>query len=104
MKDLRIIDALIAETELNIARGYGIEVSTVRTTAFRFCLAQRSDKHHDTGLIFCNEPTYRTIERPVALDLADEEAKLRSLRAKRPSVAREAAKGVAACRSQYPEG
>ncbi|GGE50119.1 hypothetical protein [Actibacterium pelagium] len=104
LKDLQTIDALIAETEQNIARGYGIEVETVRSTTFRYCLGRRSGGNTSIGMIFCNEPEFRTIERPVALDLADEEAKLRSLRAKRVSTAKEAARAVAMCRQQHPEG
>ncbi len=103
LKDLQIIDALIAETEQNIARGYGIEVDTVRSPTFRYCLGRRSDGRTSVGVIFCNEPEYRNIERPVALDLAEEEAKLRSLKAKRPSVAKNAARALAACEAHYPE-
>lgn len=103
LKDLQTIDALIAETEQNIARGYGIEVETVRSTTFRYCLGKRSGGRSSVGVIFCNEPEFRTVERPVALDMAEEEAKLRSLRTKRVSTAKEAAQGLAQCRRQFPE-
>ena len=104
LKDLRTIDALIAETEQNIARGYGVEVETVRSPNFRYCFGSRSGGRTSVGIVLCNDTYDRRVERPVALDLAEEEAKLASLKARRPATAERAAKGVAACRDYHAKG
>ncbi len=103
LEDLRNIDALIVETEQNLARGYAYETETVRSGGFTYCLGQRTGGRHSAGVVFCDRPDYRTRDRPVAIDLKAERAKLASLKAKRPQIASLAAKTVASCRLRYPE-
>ncbi len=104
LEDLRIVDRLIAETEANIDRGYGIEITTIERPTFRYCFGKSAGSDTKVGLVLCNSTELRTVEKPVALDLEAEEAKLRSLRAKRPSIAKEAARAYATCQERFPDG
>jgi len=102
-EDLRIIDALIVETEQNIARGYRLERETHTRPRLTFCYGHH--RYHDRfGLLFCDTTETVVTERPVAIDVREERAKLASLKEKRPEVARRAARDLAACRARFPEG
>ena len=104
LKDLHAIDMLIAETEQNIERGYGVEVKTVRASGINYCFGKRSGGRNTVGVVFCNEPEYKEVEKPISLDIDAEKAKLKSLKAKRTSTAKQAAKDIAICRQQTPAG
>ncbi|WP_212524869.1 hypothetical protein [Actibacterium sp. MT2.3-13A] len=103
-QDLRIIDALIVETEQNIARGYRLERETTTRPRLTFCYAGHPYRRERFGMVFCNTTETVVTERPVAIDLKAERAKLASLKAKRPEAAQRAARALAACRDQFPEG
>jgi len=103
-EDLRIIDALIVETGQNIARGYRLERVVTTRPRLVFCYGGRYHPHDRVGMMFCNTTETVVKERPVAIDLKAERAKLASLRQKRPEVARRAAMALAACRAEFPEG
>lgn len=92
-KDLRIVNALIAETEANLSRGYAIE--TYDTERFVMRLCSRSDGTSE----ICWIPQVRSASRPVAIDLGAERAKLGSLIAKRAELEVTARRGIAACRT-----
>ena len=101
--DLRNVEALIAEAQANISRGYAIAREPYVTTGVDFCydpvvgigLDGRGGVYG--GLRYCNtvETRYRT--RPVAIDLAAERRKLAELQATRARLAREAERRLAAC-------
>ena len=101
VRDTRVLSALVAETEGNIARGYALsteqEVRTVRTT----CRGQNEDG--TTFLFPCEE--VQTVDRtvPVAIDLNAEQAKLASLRARLAAERASADATVAQCRAIHPE-
>lgn len=102
-EDLRIIDALIVETKQNIARGYRLEQVVTTRPRLTFCYGGRH--YHDRfGMVFCETSETLVTERPVAIDLKAERAKLASLKEKRPEIARRAAQALAACRARFPEG
>lgn len=104
-EDLRVIDTLIAETEQNIARGYAIEEEVHTQPRLSFCYGARSGhRRSGVGVAWCNDTRTVVKEKPVAIDLRAERAKLASLKAKRAETARRAAKALAACGAQYPEG
>lgn len=100
-RDLRIIRALIAETEANIARGYALEEDQEIRTRPRLCRDERSDG--SSYRYFCNEIDTVTVTRPVAIDLAAEEAKLASLRERLAIVEPAANQAVAQCIAVHPE-
>lgn len=100
-EDLRVIDQLIAETEANIARGYAITQEIESSPRLRVCYGRGWGGQVRTGVVFCNRNETIVRDKPVAIDLKAEEAKLSSLRAKRPQTARRAAGQIAACRQHY---
>lgn len=69
------LDALIAETETNLRRGYGYETET-RDVSVGFSYCNRS---RNVGVCFDNR-TPRTIRRAVAIDPEAEQRKLAGLK------------------------
>ena len=100
-RETRVLRALIAETEGNLARGYALEtqqeVRTVRTT----CQGRNEDG--STFVFPCDE--VQTFDRnvPVAIDLNAEQAKLNSLRQRLTTEQAAANSTVAQCIATYPE-
>lgn len=106
-RDLRVVDRLIAETEANLARGYGYQEVTVWTTRWVPC-GPPSPLPHAEGEPppkpqMCLDEVPQTIRKPVALNLAAEAQKLKGLKAKRAAQARAAEPQIAACKAEYPE-
>ena len=100
-RDLRVINALVAETRGNLNRGFGIEerqdVRTVRT----FCTGENED-----GSKFrfrCEETETFTRRVPVAIDLNAEAAKLASLESRQALLQANVDGAVAQCQRQFPE-
>lgn len=94
--DLSVVDALIAETMENLARGYALEKRPAVRTGLELCVRP------DDPFLFCTSHDVTVEERPVAIDATTEEAKLRSLRAKRSELAARADLVVAQCLVQFP--
>ncbi len=101
-EDLRNIDALIEETEQNIARGYTFDTEVVRSSRVRYCVGHGTGGNVRIGAVFCNDPYIDTKERPVAIDPKAEREKLRSLKAKRVEVDQRSQLAQASCQAQYP--
>jgi hypothetical protein len=105
--DLRTLDSLIAETERNIQRGYGIEEYT--TWEWETYTCYQSQRPGPDGIArpsiarICQERVPWTETRPVAIDLNQERAKLSSMKQKRTELARRANLSIDACRRAYPE-
>ena len=93
-RDLAVVRQLVAETRGNISRGYGYETELERSSRLTFCLGGR---HRRVGTSFCTSDRLVERERPVAIDLAAEQAKLRSLEAKEQQLAARARQSLAAC-------
>lgn len=102
--DLRAVDALIVETEQTLARGYALRPEPYRRSSVRFCYSTRVGDRNRVGFIMCDQPELGVRERPVAVDLRAERAKLVELKKKRKDLARVAARNLAECRARYPEG
>lgn len=94
-RDLRTIDALIAETEGNIARGFAITRETDVRTNLEVCFAGDL-----VQLCSVNEPIVR--DRPVAIDRAEERRKLASLRERRAELQAPTRAALAQCAAQFP--
>lgn len=104
-RDLRTVEKLIAETSLNLSRGYGMEEYTTWERDWQECDIQppppKKGKPPPPRMCWETEPVTR--ERPVAIDLRAEAQKLDALEAKRAELARAAQSVIAACKAQYPE-
>ena len=101
-RELRQVDALIAETRANLTRGYGYREDIVTDWDWEPCLHGRPvPRGHMPDM--CWEPYERTVRTPVAIDPASEQRKLAALTERRKALAAQAARIVAACKAQYPE-
>ncbi len=96
-ENLRVLDGLIAETRANLDRGYAIRREHQPTMVLTFCATP--DEHFQ----FCNRRTTRVVERPEAIDLAEERRKLASLTQRRAEEAARAQSRVQACDAAHPE-
>lgn len=94
--ELRTIEALIAETETTIARGF----TTVREPGVRtrldICIAPNDP------FLFCTRAEPTVTERPVAIDRAAERRKLATLQARRAELQAETRAAIAACEARHP--
>ena len=88
--ELRALDAAIAETELALARGYRVTPGSTVTAGLAICA-------EDSPLTVCLSGERPVSERRIAIDRATERARLRALKARRPTVAEAAEQAAAAC-------
>lgn len=99
--ELRTVDALIAETRGNLSRGYALEteqeVEVVRDT----CEVELSDG--TTGRVPCDRTDVDEVQRPVAIDLNAERAKLDSLLERRGALVAQRDEQLRYCVAAYPE-
>jgi hypothetical protein len=100
-RDGRVLRALIAETEGNLARGYALDTVQEVRTVNGTCRGRNEDG--STFIFACDE--VQTVERsvPVAIDLNAEQAKLASLRQRLATEQAAANATVAQCIATYPE-
>jgi hypothetical protein len=103
-RDMRVVDRLIVETEGNLKRGYAYETVTLSRTVWRQC-SYRGGRPGtpDAGPQMCFDDMDYTEQRPKAIDLGTEAAKLASLKAKRAAQAKAASPAINSCKAQYPE-
>ena len=100
-RDLRALDALIAETEANIARGYAYEDREVTRWAWVRCYDGPRDLKRPPSR--CWEPYSAHVRKPVAIDPEAEARKLAALKTRRATLADQAMAAAAECRRLYPE-
>ncbi len=91
VSELRVIDALIAETQGNLDRGYAIDSQVETRTVLELCAWPREE------VLFCTRQEPVTRERPRAIDVAAEERKLADLQERRRAEARRAQAAIDAC-------
>ncbi|MDE0590459.1 hypothetical protein OU789_11025 [Halocynthiibacter sp. C4] len=94
----RNIAQLIAVTEANINRGYGVNVQRVPYTVYGRCYDSYSIRSYS-----CPETYYRTVTTPVTVDLDAEKRKLAQLKQRLPEEQKRAKAGVDQCLALYPE-
>ncbi len=98
---LRVNTYLIAQTQGNLNRGYALETEQRLTSNTNICYVR--DRKGGLSPDFCDEPAYRTVTKPVPINLRIERETLDQLLAKRAVLERQSATAVAQCRAQYPE-
>lgn len=103
-KELRTVNALIAEVEGNLARGYAYETYEITRTVWVVCewLPPAKDGGEPRPR-YCLDEETDTLRRRVAIDPAAERRKLAALKEKQAELSRRAAAEIAACREQFPE-
>lgn len=96
-RDLRTVSNLAAETELNIARGYAIDVSYIPYTVYETCY------YGNRRAYSCPQTYNRTVSTPRGIDVAEQKRILADLNKKKSSLQQASAEWVAQCQAQYPE-
>lgn len=102
-RDLRIVDRLIVETEGNLDRGFAYEKVTEYEDYWDTCPQPQVPEAPPVPPRACLKERAITVDRPKAIDLAEEERKLQGLLVKRQDLARQAKAVIAQCRAEYPE-
>ena len=102
-RDLRTVDRLIAEAQGNIDRGYALEDVTITQEHWGYCEQPQPPGQPPAGPVPCMIEHDVTVQKPVAIDLADEAKKLEGLKAKRAELARAAEPIIAQCKEEYPD-
>ncbi|PPB82169.1 hypothetical protein LV82_00092 [Albidovulum inexpectatum] len=100
--ELRRLDALIAETEANLARGYGYETREIIRHEWQICTDLIGDPPKPVHRM-CLEPVWDTVRRPIAIDPEAEQRKLEGLRNRRAALAPAVAEAIAECRLRHPQ-
>lgn len=105
-RELRTVDALIAESEATLRRGYALEETTVWQLEWIACdgtnpVLPLSDEASESGM--CLEQVPKTVSRPKAVDLTKEKRILGDLMSRRSDLEKSAAAAIAACKNAYPE-
>jgi hypothetical protein len=92
-----VLERLIAQTEANVQRGYGIRV-VERTVPDGYYSCGTKEKP-----VRCAKTKVEKKNVPFAIDLNDEQRKLESLIARRNADAKNVSTTVAQCRATYPD-
>jgi hypothetical protein len=102
-RDLRTVDRLIAETQGNLDRGYALEDVTITQEHWGYCEPPQPPGVPLVGPVPCMIEHEITVQKPKAIDLADEARKLEGLKAKRQDLAKAAQPVIAQCQAEFPE-
>lgn len=102
-RDLRVVERLIAETQGNLDRGYAFETITEYEDYWATCPQPQVPDAPPVPPQLCLKDRAITVERPKAIDLAEEARKLDGLKAKRKDLSRQAEAVIAQCKVEYPE-
>jgi hypothetical protein len=105
--ELRTVNALIAETEATIERGFAYQTVQNNGPAVTFCWGSyggyRGDGWGGGGGVCWGNADY-TARQPVAVDLGEQRETLRSLQAKRKELEGQARVQLAACAAPAAPG
>ncbi len=101
--NLTIVDLLIGEAEENLARGFAYAEVVQTMPQFVDCTPKPTLAQPNPAPRQCLVEVARTVNRPVAIDLNAEAAKLAGLKAKRGQLATSTSTGIASCRQKFPE-
>ena len=102
-KDLRVLDGLIAETQLNLRRGYAVDPAQGWQDDIGPCFPSLTEEVAEGAGGFCQDQVLYPAERPRAIDPKAEGEKLRSLQGHRAELQAAAAVDIARCRKAFPE-
>lgn len=102
-RDLRAVDRLIVETQGNLDRGYAYEERTIYQDYWDYCPQPQIPDAPPVEPQLCLKDREITVERPKAIDLAEEARKLENLKIKRKELASQAEAVIAQCKALHPE-
>ena len=104
-RDLRVLTRLIAETESNLQRGYGLQEVTRTDTRWVICDLGEPATATSPGRPArrCLEDFDYTVTRPQAIDLTVEAQKLASMKTRQRQLNRAAGPAIAQCKLANPK-
>lgn len=100
-KELQTVRGLIAKTEANIARGYGMETKVEPVVFTTICVGSGIGNHGRVG--YCSRSEPRTSRVPVTIDVDAERRKLRTLRKKEAELKAASVSAVQRCELAHPK-
>lgn len=100
-RDLAVVNQLIAQTQLNVQRGYGVDERQEVRTIPRMCYDEEPDGTIDYEI--CETTYVRNVSVPVAVDLDSERNKLRQLQEQRERLEGPTQAAIQQCIATYPE-
>ena len=100
-QELRTVESLIRETQGNLSRGYAIETEQRIDVDREICEVELEDGSERR--YWCEDTDVIEVERPVAIDLNAEQAKLDSLLERRVRLVSDYNARAQACVATYPE-
>jgi hypothetical protein len=95
MRDVRVLETLIEETERNLDRGYATQAEPTIRHGVSLCLSPSNP------LGICTTAQAEVRERPVAIDQVAERRKLRQLQTREAELRERARLEVAACEARF---
>lgn len=98
-REIATVEKLIADTEADLARGYGYRWREVTRWEWEPC----GDWMAGSPRRMCFEPETRQVREPVAIDPVAEQRKLSALQARLATLSRAAGPAIASCRARFPE-
>lgn len=100
-RELRTVESLIRQTQGNLNRGYAIETEQRIDVDREICEVELEDGSERR--FWCEDTDVIEVERPVAIDLRAEQAKLDSLLERRAVLVSDYGARAQACVATYPE-
>lgn len=100
-RDLRINESLMAQTQANITRGFGLRSEQRVREVRRTC--RGVTESGEAVRTRCDDVIVRNVNVPVAIDLNAERAKLASLRDTNATLRRNTAAAQQQCAALHPE-
>ncbi|SEW38097.1 hypothetical protein SAMN04488515_2430 [Cognatiyoonia koreensis] len=100
-RELRTVNALIAQTRGNIDRGFALETRQ-ETREVRSTCRGRTESG-EAVRVRCEEIRVRDVNVPVTIDLDAERTKLRQLESRRANLQTQTQQSIAQCQALYPE-
>jgi hypothetical protein len=108
-QDLRVVNGLIAETQVNLARGYSLEPEVITVPTWEYCdqpvIVVQPDGTQVWGVGggMCWDETAQTVDRPRAIDPTVERRKLEALQKQQVVLSKRAGPAIEQCRTMYPQ-
>ena len=99
--ELTVVNRLIAQTERNLARGFGLEER--QEVVIRRDTCEITNPDGTISTFRCDRQEVVTSEVPVALDLNAERAKLASLREQQAALTSRVQSAIQQCVALYPD-
>ena len=108
-RDLQVVNDLISQSEINLARGYGTVQQTTVMPTVQPCGGNVPVRQPNGGVQWVYVPQNCWVDeaftttRAVAIDLDAEKQKLAQLRQQQARLNKQAAPAVAQCKALYPQ-